>query len=72
MIEGYTKEELEWKNTLTTERKRAFAELCVELSRKFEVDRNEVMGLVEKHFWDVWDTSSYVRGLVKETYPLRG
>lgn len=68
---GYTKEQLEWKNSLTSERDIAFASMACELSNTYEVEPQQVINLVNKHFWDVWDASSYVRGLVKESYPLR-
>ena len=68
---GYTKEELEWKKGLRSERNRAFAEMAIELSKTFEIDRNEVIKLVNEHFWDVWDTGSYIKGLVKTNYALR-
>ena len=68
---GFTKEELEWKKGLRSERAQGFAEMAIELSHTFEIDRNEVLSLVNKHFWDVWDTSAYIRGLVRSEYPLR-
>ena len=68
---GFTKEEIEWKRGLRSERAQGFAEMAIELSQTFEIDRNEVLSLVNKHFWDVWDTASYIRGLVRDEYPLR-
>ena len=69
--EGFTKEELEWKKGLRSERAEAFAEMACELSRKYDISRNKVIELVNEHFWDVWDTEAYIRGLVKGEYPLR-
>ena len=68
---GYTKEELEWKKGLRSERNQAFAEMAIELSKTFEIGRDEVIKLVNEHFWDVWDTGSYIKGLVKTNYALR-
>ena len=70
-MDGFTKEELEWKKGLRSERAQGFAEMAIELSQKFEIDRNEVINLVNKYFWDVWDTEKYIRGLVRSEYPLR-
>lgn len=71
MIDGFTKEELDWKKNLSNERNIAFAELACELSRKYDITRDEVIKLVNLHFWDVWDAGAYIRGLVKSEYPLR-
>ena len=71
MIDGYTKEELKWVKGLRSERAEGFASTCVELSRKFEIDKDSVLYLVNEHFWSVWDTDAYIRGLVKNNYPLR-
>ena len=68
---GYTTKQLEWKNTLNNDRDKAFASMACELSNKFDVEPQTVINLVNKHFWDVWDAGSYVRGLVRETYTIR-
>ena len=68
---GYTKEEIEWKNNLRSDRNKAFAERAIELSRTFEISRDEVINLMNDIFWDSWDTSKSLDYKVKENYPLR-
>ncbi len=70
-FEGYTPAQMEWKNGLSNERDQAFASMACEMSNKYKVEPQTVINLVNEHFWDVWDAGSYVRGVVKEKFPLR-
>ena len=70
-MDGYSKEELEWKKGLFTERDQAFAETAIELSRTFEVSSSKVISIMNDIFWDSWDTSSALRYKIKNEYPLR-